>query len=180
MSGNLERRAATARVGRHPQSGSTPAPQARLPDWERRLLALVEKDRDRPYQYGRHDCLLWAANAVKAVIGKDFARGHRGKYKSAASASRYLRQAFGVDTPEALLDSLFEEKPIGFAQRGDIVLAKDGIPAVVLGDFALSIGEENNSQGLVRVPRQDWAKAWAIGEQHADAPRPRKRRRKAG
>lgn len=152
---------------------------ARHPFWEQRLLALVERERDRPYRYGRHDCLLWAANAVKAVTGADYAKGHRGKYKSAASASRYLRQAFGVETPEALLDTLFEQKPIGFAQRGDIILADDGIPAVCMGDFALSPGEEGNRAGLVRVPRAQWAKAWAIGEQHADIPKPRKRRKGA-
>lgn len=136
----------------------------RHPLWEQRLVGLIEKSRERPYAYGRHDCLLWPAAAVKAVTGKDHGRGHRGKYRSAASASRYLR-SLGFDSPEQFLDSLFDEKPIGFAQRGDLVLGSDGIPAVCIGDVALSVGD--GSAGLVRVPRAQWVKAWAVGDHHS-------------
>ena len=135
---------------------------ARHPQWEARLTALVAEKRFAPYAYGHHDCMLWPAAVAKAVTGKDHGRGHRGKYKSAASASRYLR-SLGHDTPESYLDSLFDEKPVGFAQRGDLVLAADGIPAVCMGGFGLSVGQEGNTEGLVRVPRSDWVKAWRVG-----------------
>lgn len=149
---------------------------ARHPQWEQRLLDLVAAAVARPYAYSHWDCLLMPAAMVRAVTGKDFGRGHRGKYRSAASASRYLRK-LGFDSPEAMLDSLFPQKPIGFAQRGDLVLAADGVPGVCMGDFALSVGE--GEAGMVRVPRADWIKAWAIGEQHCDPPKPRKRRKAA-
>ena len=112
-----------------------------------------------PYDPSRHDCLMWPADVAKAVTGKDPARGHRGKYKSTATGYRYLREQMGYETPEALLDSLFPQKPVGFAHRGDLVLATDGIPALCLGAFALSVSEEH---GLVRVPRSDWVRAWAL------------------
>lgn len=134
----------------------------RRADWEARLIAFVEKNRSRPHAYGRWDCLLMAADAVKAVTGKDHGRGHRGKYRSAASSVRYLK-SLGFKSPEAMLDSLFEEKPAGFAQRGDIVLARDGIPALCMGEFALSVGQEGNEEGLVRVERSEWVKAWRVG-----------------
>jgi hypothetical protein len=133
----------------------------RRPDWEARLSALVEKRKSAPYTPSRHDCLLWPADAVKAVTGKDFGCGHRGKYKSTASGYRHLREKLGHDSPESLLDSLFDEKPIGFAGRGDLVLADDGIPAICMGAFALSVGE--GAVGLVRVPRETWIKAWTVG-----------------
>lgn len=141
----------------------------RRADWEQRLVDFVEKNRARPYEYGSHDCLLMPAGAVLAVTGKDFGRGHRRKYKSAASASAYLR-SLGHDSPEAMLDGLFPVKPVGFAQRGDLVMAEDGIPALCMGGFALSVGSEGNTEGLVRVPRAQWVKAWAVGEQHATIP----------
>lgn len=146
----------------------------RHPLWEARLNALLAERSNAPYYYGSNDCLLFPAAAVKAVTGKDHGRGHRGKYKSAASASRYLR-SLGHESPEGYLDGLFPEKPIGFAQRGDLVLAEDGIPAVCMGDYALSVGAEDSREGLVRVPRTQWVKAWAIGEQHADVPRKRRK-----
>lgn len=129
----------------------------RVADWDARLCALVARMKDAPYDPSRHDCLLWPAAAVKAVTGKDHGRGHRGKYRSQASAYRYL-QTLGHDSPEAFLDSLFEQKPVGFARRGEIVLASDGIPAVCMGGFALSAGPE----GLVRVARSDWVKCWSV------------------
>jgi hypothetical protein len=135
-------------------------------DWEPRLASFVEKRREQPYTYGKNDCLLALADAVKAVTGKDYGRGHRGKYKSAASASRYLRK-LGHDSPESYLDSLFTEKLPSFAQRGDIVLADDGIPALCMGGFALSVGSEGDREGLVRIPRERWVKAWAVGEHHS-------------
>lgn len=131
----------------------------RRPDWESRLIAFVEVNRARPHAYGQWDCLLMSAGAVKAVTGKDHGtKKHRGKYRSAATASRYLR-SLGFDSAEAMLDGFLPEKPVGFAHRGDLVLASDGVPALCMGEFALSVGE----QGFVTVPRADWRKAWRVG-----------------
>lgn len=161
----------------------------RHPLWEQRLHALIEKRFNARHAYGRNDCLLLMADAVKALTGKDLGRGHRGKYKSAASASRYLR-SLGHETPESYLDSLFAEKPIGFAQRGDIVLVPGNsvpgqpeswaLPAICYGDVALAIGASEEREGLHRIPRALWLKAYAVGEMHADIPKPRKRRKGAG
>lgn len=136
---------------------------SRHPQWEQRLHELVSDKLTAPYVWGAHDCLLFAAAIAKAVTGKDHARGHRGKYKSHASAYAYLRNTLGHESPEALLDSLFEQKPPGFAQRGDLVMAEDGIPMLCMGAFALSVGQEGNFEGLVRVPRALWVKAWRVG-----------------
>ena len=137
----------------------------RLSDWEQRLHDLVAANFDRPHEFGRHDCLLWPAAAVKALTGRDHGRGHRGKYNSLATAYRHLQQ-MGFDGPEALLDSLFDEVPIGFAQRGDLALCDfpDGaVPGLVMGDFALIVATDGLNDGLGRVPRSAWLKAWKIG-----------------
>lgn len=131
-------------------------------DWDARGAAFIASVRSKPHAYGSHDCLMFLAGAIQAVTGEDLARGHRGKYKSAASASRYLR-SLGFETPEAFLDSILEQKPHGHAQRFDVVLASDGIPALCMGAFALSVGEEGGAEGLVKVPRSDWRKAWRVG-----------------
>jgi hypothetical protein len=142
---------------------------SRHAQWDARLVALVAKHRDSPYAWGTHDCMTFAADVAKAVTGKDHAKGHRGKYKSHASAMVYL-QRLGADTPEDYLDLLFDEKPVGFAGRGDLVMAADGIPMVCMGSFALSVGSEGNREGLVQVPRAEWVKAWAIGEHFSSWP----------
>lgn len=134
--------------------------------WDARLVSTVRDHFDKPHRWGEHDCLLWCAKAVEAVTGEDHAAEHRGKYDSFAKAYRHL-STLGFDSPEAFLDSLFEEKPVGFAARGDLVLGANGIPMVCMGRFALCVGEDGEREGLFRVPRSDWVKAWAVGEHHS-------------
>lgn len=134
----------------------------RRSDWEQRLNDYLAGAMREPHSFGKHDCLLFSAGVVKAVTGKDHGRGHRGKYDSALSGAKYLKH-LGFDSPAAMIDSILDEKPVGFAQRGDLVLASDGIPAVCMGDFALSVGQKGDDEGLVRVPRSDWVKAWKVG-----------------
>lgn len=148
----------------------------RHPQWEQRLGALIEGGASRPYVYGKWDCVMFPVDAAKAVTGKDHGRGHRGKYSTAAGAARYLKK-LGFDSPEAALDSLFAEKPAGFAQRGDLVLCRTGSgdnPGVCMGAHALVVGVARSPAssgppgaevaGLIRVPRDLWLKAWAVGD----------------
>lgn len=141
----------------------------RLPDWEQRLHEAVTANLTRPHVYGEHDCLLWPAAVIEALTGEDLGKKHRGKYDSHAKAYRHLGK-MGFDSPTALLDSLFDEKPIGFAGRGDVVLVhteSGDNPGIVMGGFALVVGEQGTQEGLIRAPRALWLKAWAIGEHHS-------------
>ena len=70
----------------------------RRPDWENRLADYLISVRERPHVYGKHDCMLLVAGAVRAVTGKDHARGHRGKYKTGKGAARYLKR-LGFSSP---------------------------------------------------------------------------------
>ena len=139
----------------------------RHPLWERRLIDYLTDVARRPHAYGQHDCMLHPGSGAEAMTGLDFTSAHRGKYRSPASAVRHLNR-LGFQSPEQMLDSLFEEVPIGFAQRGDIVLtpandgASWGIPGVVAGDAALVIAE-GAATGLFPVKRRDWLKAWKVG-----------------
>jgi len=132
----------------------------RRPDWEQRLHEFVATAFGKPYAWGKHDCVLFCFNEIRAVTGRDFGRGVRGKYSTRLTAAKHLDK-LGHATLEAFFDALLPEKPIGFAQRGDIVLADDGIPAVCVGEFALSTAEDVD--GLHRVPPAQWVKAWAVG-----------------
>jgi hypothetical protein len=131
----------------------------RLPTWEPRLAAYLAEARTRPHAYGRFDCMLFCAGAVKAVTGMDLARGHRGKYSSAAGSLRHLKKR-GFDSPEAMLDSLLPERALMKARRGDVILDDEGIPGICIGADALMASEK----GWVRLPRKHWRKAWGVGD----------------
>lgn len=138
---------------------------SRRSDWETRFNDVIARNSSRSHRYGQWDCLLFVAEVVKAITGKDYGRGHRGKYDSALGAAKHLKQ-HKADSPERYLDNLFPEKPIGFAQRGDVALVElegQRLPGIVMGDDAAVVGENiEGHEGLFRVPRAYWVKAWAI------------------
>jgi hypothetical protein len=139
----------------------SPVVRLRRPDWEPRLNAWLQRCADRPHRWGSHDCLMFGAGACRAVTGHDPGRGHRGKYRSAASANRYLR-GLGYLTPEALADALWTRIAPAMAQRGDWVLHQDSI-GVCIGRDAMFVGEEGSRRGLVRIPLLDCDAAWRVG-----------------
>jgi hypothetical protein len=129
------------------------------PDWEPRFNAWLERALATPHEFGKHDCMIAFAEAVEAQTGRDFSKGHRGKWKSRAEALRYLK-SLGFRSLEAMIDDLLEPVPPAFAQRGDIVLA-DGVPGVVTGPLALVV--HDGTDGHAWAPRSAWLKAWSVG-----------------
>ena len=133
-------------------------------DWEVRLGAYLDDVRYTPHAYGRHDCILFTANGVKAQTGKDHARGMRGKYRSAASSVRFLR-SLGYDDTAALVTAKLGESILpSFAQRGDVVMTAEGAVGICMGATAFFVGQEGDRPGLLTVPRREWTKAWRVGE----------------
>ena len=133
----------------------------RLPDWEERLSAWLIDCAGASFEWGKLDCLMFAAGAVKAVTGFDPGKGHRGRYNSHASSVRYLKK-LGAKNPSEYLDGIFPTAPKAFARRGDLVSA-DGNIGVCIGGVALFVGVENDEPGLIRIPFAEWQAAWAIG-----------------
>jgi len=136
----------------------------RLLNWEDRLSAFLAKVYDRPYAPGEHDCMIFAGRCVETVTGQDLASPHLGKYRTEARAFVYLR-SIGFDSCEAWWDANLPARPTSHARRGDIVMRADGTPCVCMGDFAVMVGTDGERDGLFRVPRDEWLKAWTVGEE---------------
>ena len=140
----------------------------RLPDWERRLAAFLDANRGRVFEWGTWDCTVFSAGAVEAMTGENPALEFAGKYADETGAKEALR-TLGAGTLLKTLDGKFERKPVGFAQRGDLVMFSRSV-GIVMGRYALSVGEERLLEatgvvlnvGLVSVPRAAWEKAWAV------------------
>lgn len=90
----------------------------RLPDWPERLIEFIEARRTRAFSWGSNDCALFAADAVLSMTGVDLGAEWRG-YKSKRKAASIINKIGGMRAFAASL----QEKQVGFAQRGDIVLA---------------------------------------------------------
>jgi hypothetical protein len=136
----------------------------RRPDWEARLLAYLAEVQDRPYRWGRHDCALFGAGVVRAVTGKDFGRGWRGKYKSAAGAARILARRGFADYEGPFTAALGEPVAPLLCQRGDVVSNGDSIGVLWQqgGPVALFVGADGEREGLVIMPVGSLVKGWRL------------------
>jgi hypothetical protein len=130
----------------------------RLPDWEARLVSLVNEAPQRRFGWGRFDCCTFAADAVQAVTGRDPMAGLRG-YKTWRQAVLLARRLGGLQ--EAVRQALGEPLPSPkYAQRGDIVIVNSKLPAlgVVVGASALV----PLPMGVQRIPMGDWVTGWRV------------------
>ena len=100
----------------------------RLDNWRERLEAEMERQRRTPFEWGKHDCAIgFAGGVVRALTGKDLARGKRGSYSAPASALRALRDHGAESLGDLAAIWLPELKNKSKAQVGDIgVIASDG------------------------------------------------------
>ena len=126
----------------------------RVSDWEARLGAYIAEKRGEAFAWGQNDCCTFSAGAVQAITSEDPMPEFRGKYDTALGSVRILE---GKEL-EQVLDEKFSEVPISFAQRGDLVM-HDGCVGVVAGDYGWFVSED----GLERVKRPLWDKAWRVG-----------------
>jgi hypothetical protein len=115
----------------------------RANEWPELLFDFFERKRNQPFEWGKNDCAGFVIDAIETLTGETVASELRG-YRSASGAARRIREKGGM---ESILISLgFERIEIGFAQRGDIVIADmDGreIYGIVAGNgFYCSPGEE--------------------------------------
>lgn len=92
---------------------------SRYTDWQPRLIAYMHECVRKPFQEGIHDCALFAANAVAAMTGQDYAAPYRGRYTTTKGGLRILRKD-GFDDHVALAAAHLEEVPPAFARPGDI------------------------------------------------------------
>lgn len=137
----------------------------RRPDWPERFNAWLEEALETPHEFGKHDCVIAAVEAIKALTGRDYVSGHRGQYNSRKTARLYLK-ALGYPSITALLNDMLDPVPPPFAQRGDIVLV-DGAPGVVTGAEALIVHDD----GHLWAPRSAWKRAWSVGARTVGAGR---------
>ncbi len=114
-------------------------------DWRTRLSVYLHEVAHKPFQWGEHDCALFAAGAVQATTGEDFARDHRGKYKTLMGGLRRLKKA-GFADHAAMAASIFEECHPSSAHVGDL--------AAIETDEGIALGVVQGQRIYVLRPDQ--------------------------
>lgn len=145
----------------------------RREDWEQRVNEYVAGIRKREHSWGGKngglDCALAWAGAIEAMTDVDLMKEFRGKYSTEEEAMTLIEKA-GYRDLASLLDDRLPRVTRSMAQRGDLVMVKGGALALAWGEVALAIGEARAvpggpllyPAGVIRIPREDWRKAWHV------------------
>jgi hypothetical protein len=130
----------------------------RIEGWEAALAAEIERARAIPFQWGIHDCAIWAFDVRRALTGEDAAKAWRGRYGTALGAYRELRRmgwASHVDGATAIMGAALATPLL--AQRGDIVLSGDAF-GICLGAQAVFLA----TAGLIYLQTSECQVAWRV------------------
>lgn len=127
----------------------------RLDNWESKLAVYLENV--GPFEWGKNDCCLFAANAVEVMTGVDPAKKYRG-YKTKIGAAKKIKDV-GI---EGAWTAEFGD-PINpkLCQRGDVVFfanANDPAVGICIGSEFAAMGEN----GLIIIPMKLAIKGWKI------------------
>lgn len=126
----------------------------RVEGWEALLASHFNA---RPFEWGRNDCALFAADWVRKCTGTDHAKGWRGKYSTEKGAKIKLTRA-GFASVEAIADSCLASRPLGFASRGDVVLHPQGALGVCNGLKSHFL----TAEGMTTFDTLACTKAWGV------------------
>jgi len=120
----------------------------RFDDWEMRLDTFIQKRMKTPIKWGKHDCCLFACDAIVMMTGIDVAEHFRGKYSNKDEAYQLLAEYAGGGLEETVeliaATHAMTEIQQPFASRGDIVLSN--VPT--------AIGLDLPSLGIVGMSNQ--------------------------
>jgi len=94
----------------------------RYSDWTTRLTQFIQSRKHTSFEWGENDCCLFAADAVIAIAGHDYAEQFRQQYTNEMGALRALKRAGYTSIDEALTGLLGAPSPRLSVRRGDVVL----------------------------------------------------------
>ena len=127
-------------------------------EWQQDFAAFVKSRWAMPFEWGRNDCCLFAADAVEAMTGVDCAAVYRG-YATALEAQRICDRAGGISA--RVTEALGEPVPPLRAAIGDPVLVMNEgreLLAICNGTSVLAPGK----LGIAVLGMESAIAAWKI------------------
>jgi len=134
--------------------------------WEQELNNYLDDALDTPWEYGSHDCALFAFGALKAMGGVDLGEPWRGKYKTERGALGVMKRFGGADVEECMVklgvDNELTEIDPAFAQRGDITVCptEEGPALGIVSLDGRFMAVATKPKGFMLHPIFNAIKAW--------------------
>jgi hypothetical protein len=139
--------------------------KTRPDNWPILLWDFVQSRQSRSFEWGAHDCCLFAADWVRELHGIDVAADLRGTYSSALGAARIVGHGFSLAAfvGDRLAALGFEKIPVLCAGRGDMVAAHIGAYSRLCVGIAIDHRAAfPSSDGLMFIPLNQAAYGWKI------------------
>ncbi len=132
-------------------------------NWPRHLTAALEAAMSQPFEWGKHDCCLFAATCVIAMTGVDPMAEFRGEYSDRQTALAALKEISGSTLYNVMRRKFGNPRR---PRRGDVVyhVFEDG-PTLGICDGVLCyfVGEEGEREGLVTLPTSEMKRGFRCG-----------------
>jgi hypothetical protein len=131
-------------------------------DWKRQLWTTLDEAKDRPFEYGVHDCVTLTAQVLDAMLEEPrFVALVRGTYSTERDAQRLIA---GDGLQELVTRELGPSVPRNLARQGDVCLADlERGPAVGIC-CGPNIAFAGLTGGLVYRELDAAIVSWRIGE----------------
>lgn len=137
----------------------------RLDGWENRLAAEIVRSSTLPFVFGSHDCCMFVANCIQAMVQQDVVSEWR-RYKSKSRATYLLNKHGGVIgiASKIAKDLDYHEIRPSFASPGDVCIAEyketQFMGLVDLTGRNILVAHD---PGVYSYPHSYGVKAWRVG-----------------
>lgn len=131
----------------------------RFEDWPERLNSKLQESKDKPFEWGDHDCCLFAADVALELTGIDYADTFRNKYSNAVEAMFLLKPYGGIEG--YVTSRLGGSINVAMAQRGDVVTTETEY-GIALGVCNGLLSAFVSPSGLVWYETLECLNAWRV------------------
>ena len=134
----------------------------RHPDWHDRLATYLDNVSEAPFEWGQHDCALFAASAVQRMTGVDPAEEFRGQYDTYKGATEALRKHGAGTLLKTVRDWFGPSISVHLAKRGDLVMRDARTLGVCVGQYSWFVAQIGTGKGLIALPTASCAYAFSV------------------
>lgn len=132
----------------------------RVDNWPCHFSNFLRERKGMPFQWGVNDCLMFAADTVKVLIGRDVA----GKYRGYTTKEQAMDMVQSIGMIELIDDCLGKgHRNYLKASRGDVVVCKmPELTAGVIDDSGKFVAMVLEEGGLIKIPLERIWRVWSV------------------
>ena len=133
-------------------------------DWQIDFNKFIEKNFDKPFEWGKWDCCLFSDACIKAITGESLIPKQLvwSDEKSAIQAITGYGKTLKNSISKAAKKKKLQKVDINYLQKGDLVVIDNNGQVCGIYDGSKTIGP--NDEGIAAISGSKILAAWRINE----------------